>query len=107
MSQRTASHDPRAESGDEDVDDLQSRQPERKQGVRPHQPVSQLAGDGGVHPGEPGEPDEGEFELIGDDDLGDVDLGPAAPNFTDPDAPSGRVRKITRKSGHDAGRRQG
>jgi hypothetical protein len=96
MSQPTARHDPRAKSADEDVDDLQARQPERRQGVRPHQPVGQPAEDGG---GSPDEPDEGEFELIGDDDLGDVDLGPAAPGFTDPDAPSGRIRKITRESG--------
>ena len=59
--------------------------------------------DGGVSPDEP---DEGEFELIGDDDLGAADLGPAAPNFTDPDAGSGRVRKIPRESGRDTGRRQ-
>ena len=94
MSQRTARHDPRAESGDEDVDDLQARQPERKQGVRPRQPVAQPADDDGASPDEP---QDGEFGLIGDDDLGDADLGPAAPGFTDPDAPSGRIRKITRK----------
>jgi hypothetical protein len=90
MSQHTARHDPRAKSGDEDDGDLQARQP----GVRPHQPVGQHVGqpadDGGASPDEP---DEGEFELIGDDDLGAADLGPAAPNFTDPDAPSGRMRK--------------
>ena len=90
MSQHTARHDPRAKSGDEDDDDLQPRQP----GVRPHQPagrpVGQPADDGTASPDEP---DEGEFELIGDDDLGAADLGPAAPNFTDPDAPSGRMRK--------------
>ena len=40
-------------------------------------------------------PAEGEFELTGDDDLGAADLGPAAPNATDPDADSGRIRKIT------------
>ena len=66
-----------------------------QQGVRPRQPVGQPAGDGGVSPDEP---DEGEFELIGDNDLGAADLGPAAPNATDPDAGSGRVRKITRQS---------
>ena len=106
MSQRTARHDQRSKSEDEDVDDLQARQPERKQGVRPHQPVSQPVGDGGVSPDNPDEPDDGEFELIGDDDLSDVDLGPAAPNFTDPDAPSGRIRKITRQSVRDTGRRK-
>ncbi|HTR90468.1 MAG TPA: hypothetical protein VMI73_01860 [Trebonia sp.] len=95
MSQRTARHDPRAKSGDEDVDEIQARHPERRQGVRPRQPVSQPAGDDGVSPDEP---DEGEFEVVGDDDLSDVDLGPAAPNFTDPDAPSGRMRKITPES---------
>ncbi len=52
--------------------------------------VGQPAGDGEVGPDEP---DEGEFELIGDDDLGSTDLGPAAPNFRDPDAGSGRVRR--------------
>lgn len=78
MSQRPARHDPRAKPGDEDIDDLQARQPERKQGARPHQPD---------------EPGDGEFELVSDDDLSDIDLGPAAPNFTDPDAPSGRIRK--------------
>jgi hypothetical protein len=54
--------------------------------------VGQPAGDDDA---DPNEPDETEFELIGDDDLGAADLGPAAPNFTDPDAESGRVRKIT------------
>ena len=46
----------------------------------------------------PDEPDEAEFELIGDDDLGAADLGPAAPNAVDPDVRSERVRKITRES---------
>jgi hypothetical protein len=104
MSQRTARQDPRAKSADEDVDDLQAGQPERRQSMPPHQSVGQPAGDGGTSPGEPG---EGEFELIGDDDLSDTDLGPAAPNFTDPDAPSGRIRKITRESGRDTRSRQG
>ena len=103
MSQNTARHATHAKSGDEDVADPQPRQPEHKQGVLPRQPVGQPAGDGGVSPDEP---DEGEFELIGDDDLGAADLGPAAPNATDPDADSGRVRKITRESGRDTGRRQ-
>ena len=44
----------------------------------------------------PDEPGEGEFELVGDDDLGDADLGPAAPDARDPDADSGRIRKISR-----------
>jgi hypothetical protein len=61
--------------------------------VRPGQPVGQSAGDGGVSPDGP---DESEFELIGDNGLGAADLGPAAPNPPDPDAGSGRVRKITR-----------
>jgi hypothetical protein len=96
MSQYTARHDPHAKSGDEDVVEPQARQPEPKQRVRPRRPVGQPAGDGGVSPDEP---DEGEFELIGVDDLGAADLGPAAPNATDPDAGSGRIRKITRESG--------
>ena len=90
MSQNTARHDPRARSEDEDVASPLARQPERKQRVRPRQPVGQPAGDGGIGPDEP---DEGEFELIGDNDLGAADLGPADPNATNPDADSGRVRK--------------
>lgn len=58
--------------------------------MRPRPTVGQPAGDRGVGPDNP---DEGEFELIGDDDLGAADLGPAAPNATDPDAGSGRIRK--------------
>ena len=54
--------------------------------------MSQPTGAGGLGPDEP---DEGEFELIGDNDLSPVDLGPADPNATDPDAGSGRIRKIT------------
>jgi hypothetical protein len=92
MSHNAARHDPPARSRDEDLTDPQARQPERKQGVRPRQPLGQPDGDGGVGPDEP---DEGEFELIGDNDLGAADLGPAAPNAPDPDAGSGRVRKIT------------
>jgi hypothetical protein len=44
----------------------------------------------------PDEPDETEFEVIGDDDLSPADLGPAAPNATDPDHDCERLRKITR-----------
>ncbi|HEY6493509.1 MAG TPA: hypothetical protein VIZ43_09565 [Trebonia sp.] len=91
MSQTTGRHDPHARSDDEDVAGLRARQP-HKQGERPRQPVGQPSGDGGMSPDEP---DDGEFELIGDDDLGPADLGPAAPNATDPDADSGRIRKIT------------
>jgi hypothetical protein len=102
MSQNAARRDPHARPGDEDVAGTQARQPQHKQGVRPRQPVDQPAGDGGVSPDEP---DEGEFELIGDNDLGAADLGPFGPNASDPDAGSGRVRKITRESGRDTGRR--
>jgi hypothetical protein len=104
MSQNTVRHDTHAKSGDEDIADPQARQPEHKQGVRPRQPVGQPGGDGGLSPDEP---DESEFELIGDDDLGAADLGPAAPNFTDPDAGSGRARKIAPESRRDTGSRQG
>jgi hypothetical protein len=99
MSQNTARHDPHAKSGDEDVTDPQGRQPERRQAARPrrpHQPVGQPGDDG---PLSPDEPDEDEFELIGDDDLGAADLGPAAPNATDPDAVSGRPRKLPPAAG--------
>jgi hypothetical protein len=98
MSQHAARRDPHARSGDEDVADTQARQPQHREGVRPRQPVDQPAGDGGVSPDEP---DEGEFELIGDNDLGAADLGPFGPNASDPDAGSGRVRKITHESGRD------
>ena len=84
MGQNTARHHPHARSRDEDVAD--------EPVMRPRHPVGQPAGDGGVGPDEP---DEGEFELIGDDDLGAADLGPAAPNARDPDAGSGRIRKIS------------
>jgi hypothetical protein len=94
MSQNAARHDPRAKSEDEDVADPRARQPGPKHGVRPRQPVGRPDGDGGVSPDEPG---ESEFELIGDNDLGAADLGPAAPNVRDPDADSGRIRKITRE----------
>jgi hypothetical protein len=90
MSQNAARHDPHAKSREEDDADTQARQPARKQGAWPRQPAGQPAGDGGVSPDEP---DEGEFELIGDNDLGAADLGPDGPNAPDPDAGSGRVRR--------------
>jgi hypothetical protein len=43
---------------------------------------------------------EDEFDLIGDRDLGVADLGPIAPGTVDPDAGSGRIRKITRAGEH-------
>ena len=52
----------------------------------------------------PDEPDDDEFELLGDDDLGAADLGPLGPNAYDPDAGSGRIRKITQEGGRDTGR---
>jgi hypothetical protein len=106
MSQHTARHDPHAEPGDEDSAGPQARQPQRGQAMRPRpadQHAGQPAGDRGISPDEP---DDGEVELIGDDDLGAADLGPAAPNATDPDAGSGRPRKITRQGGRGTGRRQ-
>ena len=92
MSQNTARHDPRARSEEEeDAASPRARQPEHKQPVRPRRPVGQPAGDGVG----PDEPDESEFEIIGDNDLGAADLGPLDPNATDPDAGSGRIRKIS------------
>jgi hypothetical protein len=93
MSQSAARHDQHAKPEDEDVNDPQVRQPERRQGVRPRRPVGQPASDDGVSQDEP---DENEFELIGDNDLGAADLGPAAPDAHDPDADSGRIRRIAR-----------
>jgi hypothetical protein len=92
MSQHTARHEPRAKPEDEDVTVPRARQPEHRPRVRPGRPAGQPDDDGGVGPDEP---DDSEFELIGDDDLGAADLGPANPNATDPDAGSGRIRKIT------------
>lgn len=91
MSQYTARHDPHATSRDEGVDDMTARQPEHRQRAEPPQPVGQPA-DGGAGPDGP---EEDEFELIGDDDLGPADLGPLGPH-ADPDARSGRVRKVAR-----------
>ena len=96
MSQHTARHDSRAKSRDEDADDTGTRQPDYKQRAEPRPPAGQPAV-GGVGPDGP---EEDEFELIGDDDLGPADLGPLGPH-ADPDAGSGRVRKIARDSGRD------
>lgn len=84
MSQNTARQDSRARSEEEadDVPSPRARQPERSRRPR-------------IGPDEPDHPEEAEFELIGDDDLGPADLGPANPNVTDPDADAGRVRKIS------------
>ena len=93
MSHSTARPGSQAKSEDEVVADPRARRPEHKHGERPRQPVGQPACDGGASPDEP---DEDEFELIGDDDLSPADLGPAAPNVRNPDADSGRIRKIPR-----------
>ena len=74
MSQNTTRHDSHAKSRDEDDADMRPRQSEHRQAHRPRQPVGQ-AGDGAVSPDEP---DDDEFELIGDNDLGAADLGPLA-----------------------------
>jgi hypothetical protein len=92
MSQNTARHEPRVEPEDEDVTVPRARQPGHRQRARPGQPVGQPGDDRGMGPDEP---DDSEFELAGDDDLGAADLGPANPNATDPDAGSGRIRKIS------------
>ncbi len=94
MSQHTARHDQHARPEDEEEDVAPARQPQRRPGAHPRQPVGLTPpGDGGVSPDEP---DDGEFDLIGDNDLGPADLGPAAPGGVDPDADSGRMRKLTR-----------
>ena len=71
--------------------------PGQRQAPRPGGP-SAPGDDSGVTGDEPG--DEDEFDLIGDDDLGVADLGPIAPGTVDPDAGSGRIRKVTRAGGH-------
>ena len=93
MSQHAARHDPRAKSeADEDVASPQPRPADRRNPLRPRRPADQPDSDG--HPN-PDEPDDGEFELIGDNDLGPADLGPADPHVTNPDSDSGRIRKIS------------
>jgi hypothetical protein len=107
MSQDAARHGPHARPEDEDVTEAQVRPPDRRQAVWPHQPVGRPAGDDDVSPDEPDEPDEpgeSEFVLIGDDDLGAADLGPAAPNVRNPDSGSGRIRKVARNSLGDTAR---
>jgi hypothetical protein len=103
MSQGTARHDQHVRSEDEDQDVAfpQARPTEGGAGAHLRQPVGEPADDGGVNPDEP---DEGEFGLIGDNDLGAADLGPAAPGARDPDAGSGRMRKITPDGGRGTGR---
>lgn len=96
MSQNTARHEQHARPDDEEEAAYpQARRPARGEGARGRRPVGQPAGDGGVGPDEP---EESEFELVGDNDLGAADLGPAAPDARDPDADSGRIRKITLES---------
>jgi hypothetical protein len=93
MNQSAARHESHAKPDDEEIPDPQARQRQQRPGARPRRPVGQPAGDGDVGQDEP---DADEFELLGDNDLGPADLGPAAPNAHDPDADSGRIRKITR-----------
>ena len=93
MSQNTARQHTHQQSEDEDVAVPQARQPERKPGARPRRPAGQPPGDGGVGPDGP---DEGESQLIGDNDLSAADLGPAAPGVADPDVDSEPIRKIAR-----------
>jgi hypothetical protein len=93
MSQNTARQYTHQQSEDEDVTAPPAGQAQRKPGVRPRRPVDQPPGDGGVGPDGP---DEGESQLIGDNDLGAADLGPAAPGAADPDVDSEPIRKIAR-----------
>jgi len=94
MSQHATHQSQRETTDDEDITTTPQRRPRAPgRDVRPGQPAGRPLADGGPPPDGP---DEGEFTLIGDDDLAPADLGPAAPNTRDPDADSGRVRKITR-----------
>jgi hypothetical protein len=93
MSQPTARQGPQPKSEDDDeVTEPRARRPGRQPGVRPRRPLSQPSDDDGAGPDGPD--DDGEFELAGGDDLGPADLGPLAPHAADPDAASGRIRKI-------------
>ena len=94
MSQNTSRQSTHQQSDEEeDVTAPAARRPEPRPGARPRRPVGQPPGDGGVGPDGP---DEGESQLIGDNDLGAADLGPAAPGATDPDVDSEPIRKIAR-----------
>jgi hypothetical protein len=100
MSQDTARRDPHAEPDDADLTEPRARQIARQQPVRLRRPVAEPADGGDVSPAEP---DTDESGLIGGiDDLGAADLGPLAPDARDPDAGSGRPRKLA--SGHARGR---
>jgi hypothetical protein len=70
----------------------QRQAPDGRRAPRPAGPLAP-GDDSGVTGDEPGDGDE--FDLIGDDDLGIADLGPLAPGVVDPDAGSGRIRKVT------------
>jgi hypothetical protein len=90
MSQHPARPDPRARSADDaDVATPRPGQPGPQQRPRPGRPGGD---DGGTSPDGP---DEHEFEVTGDDDLSPGDLGPLAPDPSDPDDDSGRIRKIS------------
>ncbi len=107
MNQGTARHGPRGKSGDEDVAGLTARRPEhRQEPEREHgqdqertqqDPAREQAEEPGRPSGAgalgPDDPDQDEAGPVGGDDLSDIDLGPAAPGFRDPDAGSGRIRK--------------
>ena len=93
MSQHTARPDQHGRSEDEDGCRLRTSPATGDRAATAAGPSGEPADDDGVGPDEP---DEDEFELIGDNDLGEADLGPAAPDARDPDADSGRIRKITR-----------
>ena len=102
MSEHAQQHHPRSEPEDDGAPARPAGQPGhgrgRRQALDGHRaprPVSPSApaDDSGVAGDEPG--DEDEFGLIGDDDLSPADLGPIAPGTVDPDAGSGRIRKVT------------
>jgi hypothetical protein len=98
MSEHAQQRHPRSEPEDDGAPGRPAGQPGHRQapdGHRSPRRVSPSApgDDSGVTGDEPG--DEDEFGLIGDDDLGLADLGPIAPGTRDPDAGSGRIRKVT------------
>jgi hypothetical protein len=92
MSQPTARQGPQPEpEDDEEITRPGARRPGQQPGVRPRRPLGQPSDDDGVGPDDPA---DGEFDLAGDDDLAPADLGPLAPNVADPDAASGRIRRL-------------
>jgi hypothetical protein len=98
MSEHAQQRHPHPESEDDESPVRPAGAPGHVRGQRQAPDRHRAPRPGGPTEDEPG--DEEEFDLIGDDDLGTADLGPLAPGTVDPDAGSGRIRKVTRAGQH-------